>query len=121
MNQQGAWKVFGFDFCSTGQSVAEGDGGGKWQVRQPDPELAPAAQPNLDFLAPELGATVKRQGGNVNLVTCAASADLYSLGCLMAAIYQGGQSPWRMDGDVECFFRHAKSQPFLAKVGKNTE
>ena len=118
VNHQGAWKIFGFDFCSTTQAPGEdGRPGGSWPVREPDPELPPPAQPNLDYMAPELGSG-KRYGGNVNTVTCGSSTDMYSLGCLIAAIYQDGKSPWIMNGDVESYFRHAQAKPpFLRMDG----
>lgn len=72
VNEQGAWKISGFDFCITTQNPQDGK---TWPVKMPDPELPPAAQPNLDYLAPELGLG-KRYGGNVNTIDCGASADM---------------------------------------------
>lgn len=118
VNQQGAFKIFGFDFCYTSQ-----DAGSKtWPVKEPDPELPPPAQPNLDFLAPELGRNPRRHGhGANNTINCSSSADMYSLGCLIRSIYHAGESPWKMENDVESYFRHAASHnamPRLEQVPK---
>ena len=117
VNQQGAFKIFGFDFCVT--NPQESSGGIKsWQVREPDPELPPAAQPNFDYMAPELGRNPRRHGNANNTVNCTAATDMYSLGCVVATIYSGdGRSPYRMDGDVESFFRHAQNANQLQQPG----
>nr|CAG4641466.1 EOG090X018J [Eurycercus lamellatus] len=119
VNQQGAFKIFGFDFCTTNTNQESGNK--TWPVREPDPELPQPAQSNLDFLAPELGRNPRRHGHGANTINCGSSADMYSLGCIITSIYQGGNSPWKMDGDVESFFRHAashNSQPRLDQVPK---
>lgn len=105
VNQQGAFKIFGFDFCTSSQDPTSK----LWPVREPDPELSHVSQPNLDYLAPELGRNHRRHGNGANTIGCGASADMYSLGCVIVSIYQNGKSPWQMDGDVECFYRHAGS------------
>ena len=48
---------------------------------------------------------------------------MYSLGCLITSIYQDGRSPWRMDGHVESFYRHASShtQPLQRLEGVPAE
>ena len=117
VNQQGAFKIFGFDFCHTNQEA----GSKAWAVKEPDPELPPVAQSNLDFMAPELGRNPRRHGNGANTINCGSSADMYSLGCVIRSIYHGGESPWKMDGDVESFFRHAalhNAQPRLDQVPK---
>ena len=101
----GAFKIFGFDFCTANQ-----DANNKlWQVKEPDPELPPVSQANMDYLAPEMGRNPRRHGHGSNTITCGSSSDMYSLGCVISSIYQGGKSPWQMDGDVESFYRHAAS------------
>ena len=110
INQQGAWKIFGFDFSSTSSTEAK-----SWTVREPDPDLPPTAQPSLDYLAPEIGRG-KRFGGNVNTVACESSADMYSLGCIIVSIYQNGNGPWKMDGNVDQFYRHAASNAILQRT-----
>ncbi len=101
----GAFKIFGFDFCTSSQDATSK----LWPVREPDPELSPVSQSNLDYLAPELGRNHRRHGNGANTIGCGASADMYSLGCVIVSIYQNGKSPWQMDGDVESFYRHAAS------------
>nr|CAG4636783.1 EOG090X018J [Ceriodaphnia reticulata] len=115
VNQQGAFKIFGFEFCTASQ-----DANSKlWPVREPDPELPPVAQSNLDYLAPELGRNPRRHGNGANTISCGASADMYALGCVIVSIYQNGKSPWQMDGDVESYYRHAgsHSQPLQRMEG----
>lgn len=115
MNQQGAFKIFGFDFCNTSQDADKKC----WAIKEPDPELPPVAQPNLDFLAPELGRNPRRHGhGANNTINCRAPADMYSLGCIIRSIYHEGESPWKMEGDVESYFRHAASHNAMPRLDK---
>ena len=112
VNQQGAWKIFGFDFCITNQNPQESK---SWLVKEPDRDIPAISQANLDYLAPEVGVG-KRLGGTVNTINCRSSADMYSLGCVIASIYQKGKSPWKMEGDVDQFYRHAASNPLIQRL-----
>lgn len=51
VNSQGAWKIFGFDFCALNQSV-EGKQP-QWSYMEYDMSISFVAQPNLNYQAPE--------------------------------------------------------------------
>ena len=111
VNHQGAWKIFGFDFCSTSNQSENKS----WSVKEPDRDVPSISQANLDYMAPEIGQG-KRFGANSDTtITCRSSADMYSLGCIIASIYQNGNSPFKMDGDVDHFYRHAMSNAMVTR------
>ncbi|KAB0801956.1 hypothetical protein PPYR_04142 [Photinus pyralis] len=73
INQQGAWKVFGFDFCvhniGTNQAF--------YPFQQYDFTLPCVSQPNLEYVAPEYTLTE----------THSTSSDLFSLGMLAYVLH----------------------------------
>lgn len=92
LNEKGAWKIFGFDFClgsSSSTSASDGAGGptlwfrpwhGSAEVGGHEPALA--ARPDLDFLAPE--CSLDPECGPTHLTE---SADMYSLGMIAFTLY----------------------------------
>lgn len=86
VNQQGAWKIFGFDFC-VGNTAGPGA-----ETFWPFQEYCPAnhhlTQPVLDFLAPEIVTT-----------KCHSQAsDIYSLGMLIYTLHSQGHQTLGMVG-----------------------
>ncbi|XP_068633859.1 SCY1-like protein 2 [Battus philenor] len=78
VNQQGAWKIFGFDFCIANQSspgVAP-----FWPFTEYCQAVHPLAQPALDYLAPEY----------VLSATHSPASDIYSLGMMIYALHSTG-------------------------------
>lgn len=81
INQQGSWKIFGFDFCIHNNNP------GSTQPTYPFQEynysLPTVAQPPLDYLAPEYILTKSHSN----------AADMFSLGMLIYSLYSiNGQS-----------------------------
>ncbi|XP_046671260.1 SCY1-like protein 2 [Homalodisca vitripennis] len=79
INQQGAWKIFGFDFCILNAQPAAATA--VWPWHQYKTDVHPLAQPELDYLAPECGLSESNS----------AASDMYSLGVLITALYNDGQ------------------------------
>ena len=83
MNGQGLWKIFGLEFSAVSEESPE----------PPSPEFMfydnePGfSQPNIDYIAPELLST--KFGGT--------SADMYSVGCLIYALFNRGTSLRKAD------------------------
>ncbi|KRT78729.1 protein kinase, partial [Oryctes borbonicus] len=75
INQQGAWKIFGFDFCILSTSL--GSTSPSYPFEDYSPTLPNVSQPNLGFLAPE--CVLSRSQGS--------SSDLFSLGMLIYAVH----------------------------------
>lgn len=78
VNQQGAWKIFGFDFCVANQSAS--GSAPFWPFNEYCPAMHPLTQPLLDYLAPE----------NVLSATHSPSSDIYSLGMVIYALHSTG-------------------------------
>lgn len=73
INQQGAWKIFGFDFCvqNTGTNQVF------YPFQQYDFTLPCVSQPNVEYVAPEYSLTE----------THSTSSDLFSLGMLAYVLH----------------------------------
>ncbi|KAK3928134.1 SCY1-like protein 2 [Frankliniella fusca] len=97
VNQQGAWKIFGFDFCVLNQE--QSDGRPHWPFTEYEQHSHPTAQPNLDFLAPECGLTL----------THSPASDMYSLGMTIFAIHNEGQPWYTCNGDYQTYKRNVQS------------
>ncbi|CAB3254404.1 unnamed protein product [Arctia plantaginis] len=78
VNQQGAWKIFGFDFCVANQSAS--GSAPFWPFNEYCQAMHPLTQPLLDYLAPE----------NVLSATHSPSSDIYSLGMVIYALHSTG-------------------------------
>ncbi|KAL1138476.1 hypothetical protein AAG570_008539 [Ranatra chinensis] len=88
INQQGAWKLFGLDFAVQSASM---DTSQLWPYVDYRKNGNEFAQPELEYLAPECGLTEIQS----------PASDIYSLGILIYAVYNGGQplfpaKDWRM-------------------------
>ncbi|VVC87087.1 unnamed protein product, partial [Leptidea sinapis] len=78
VNQQGAWKIFGFDFCIANQSppgVAP-----FWPFTEYCQAMPALTQPVLDYLAPEYVLTASHS----------PASDIYSLGMLIYTVHSTG-------------------------------
>lgn len=78
VNQQGAWKIFGFDFCIANQSGA--GSAPYWPFQEYCPAMHALTQPVLDYLAPEY----------ILSATHSPASDLYSLGMVIYALHSTG-------------------------------
>ncbi|CAH0399667.1 unnamed protein product [Chilo suppressalis] len=78
VNQQGAWKIFGFDFCIANQS---GPGVAPfWPFNEYCQAMPPLTQPSLDYLAPEY----------VLSATHSPASDIFSLGMVIYVVHSTG-------------------------------
>lgn len=81
VNQQGAWKIFGFDFCV--HNTSPPNAATVFPFEGYSPTIPSASQPNLDYLAPEC----------ILVSTHSTASDMFSLGMLIYALHAvGGQS-----------------------------
>ncbi|XP_063891505.1 SCY1-like protein 2 [Helicoverpa armigera] len=78
INQQGAWKIFGFDFCIANQSSAGSPP--FWPFHEYCPALPALTQPVLDYLAPEYVLSASHS----------PASDLYSLGMVIYVLHSTG-------------------------------
>lgn len=78
INQQGAWKIFGFDFCIANQSAAGSPP--FWPFHEYCPALPALTQPVLDYLAPEYVLSASHS----------PASDLYSLGMVIYVLHSTG-------------------------------
>nr|CAY54151.1 unnamed protein product [Heliconius melpomene] len=78
VNQQGAWKIFGFDFCIANQSMA--GSAPFWPFNEYCQAMPPLTQPILDYLAPEY----------ILSATHSPASDIYSLGMLIYSVHSTG-------------------------------
>ncbi|KPJ16198.1 SCY1-like protein 2 [Papilio machaon] len=78
VNQQGAWKIFGFDFCIANQSSPGAPP--FWPFTEYCQALHPLTQPALDYLAPEYILSASHS----------PASDIYSLGMLIYALHSTG-------------------------------
>ena len=79
LNHQGAWKLFGFEFCISNNAPL--DQQPCWTFEEYDPSQHPDSQPNLDYLAPEYTLTH----------TIDPAADMFGLGVTIYAIFNEGK------------------------------
>ncbi|XP_028172780.1 SCY1-like protein 2 [Ostrinia furnacalis] len=96
VNQQGAWKIFGFDFCIANQS---GPGAAPfWPFTEYCQAMHPLTQPVLDYLAPEY----------VLSATHSPASDIFSLGMVIYVLHSTGhQTLGNVGNDYSKFKRFA--------------
>lgn len=78
LNESGAWKIFGFDFCLI-NTAAMGQPP-TWSFPLPDQTASEFGQPDLDFYAPEYAL-------DPDGVKLSPAADMFSLGMLALTLY----------------------------------
>jgi SCY1-like protein 2 len=96
INQQGAWKIFGFDFCIHSHNTQDSQEP-YWPFVEYSPTLHPMAQPCLDYLAPEYALTLSHS----------PASDMFSLGMLILAVHNSGQPLNNNNGDWNSYKRNA--------------
>lgn len=97
INQQGAWKIFGFDYCVLNQNPH--DAKAFWPFHEYNSSWHSMCQPSLEYMAPECAL--------INNYT--PESDIYSLGVLIYSIYSPGGKPIKIFGrDYQGFRRNAQ-------------
>lgn len=81
VNQQGAWKIFGFDYCIINQNST--GAAPFWPFTEYCPAMHPLTQPSLDYLAPEYVLSASHS----------TASDIYSLGMLVFSLYSQTHQP----------------------------
>ncbi|GAB0086523.1 SCY1-like protein 2 [Sergentomyia squamirostris] len=96
VNQDGAWKIFGFDFCILNQTPH--DAKPFWPYQEYNSTWHVLTQPKLEYMAPE----------NALISSHSPASDIFSLGMLIFAIYSVGGKPMKGFGkDWGAFKRFA--------------
>ncbi|XP_072380250.1 SCY1-like protein 2 [Diabrotica undecimpunctata] len=96
INTQGAWKVFGFDFCVINTNPANMPP--SYIFEEYSATVPPVCQPNLDYLAPEHA---------LSLVQSQAS-DMFSLGMLICTLYSPDRKCFKPVRDLQQFRARAQ-------------
>ncbi|KAK3878478.1 hypothetical protein Pcinc_016896 [Petrolisthes cinctipes] len=94
LNHQGAWKLFGFDFCVLNQAAA--DQPPFYPFDEYESGRPPPCQPSLDYLAPEYALTH----------TLDTAADLFPLAVIIHALFSEGRPVFTNHGDFSTFKRN---------------
>ncbi|XP_076044582.1 SCY1-like protein 2 isoform X2 [Oratosquilla oratoria] len=95
LNHQGAWKLFGFDFCTANSAAA--DQPPYWSFEEYNSGMHPYCQPNLDYLSPEYALTH----------TLDPSADMFSLGVVIYSIFNDGHPIFHNSQNFSTFKRNS--------------
>ncbi|XP_055712763.1 SCY1-like protein 2 [Phlebotomus papatasi] len=96
VNQQGAWKIFGFDFCILNQTPHEAKP--FWPYQEYNSTWHVLTQPMLEYMAPE----------NALISAHSSASDIFSLGMLIYTIHSVSGKPMRTFGkDWGAFKRFA--------------
>lgn len=97
VNQQGAWKLFGFDYCILNSNPH--DAKPLWKFDEYNSTWHALSQPSLEYMAPECALISNHS----------TESDIYSLGVLIHSIYSSGGKPIKMFGkDYQSFRRYAQ-------------
>jgi SCY1-like protein 2 len=97
VNQGGAWKIFGFDYCILNQNPH--DAKAYWPFQEFNPTWQSLAQPSLEYMAPECAL----------INSHSTESDIFSLGVLIYTIFSIGGKPIKTFGkDYQGFKRYAQ-------------
>lgn len=96
VNKQGAWKIFGFDYCAMNQPMT--DGKPYWPLVEYNSSWHVLTQPSLEFMAPEYAL----------ISSHSPASDIFSLGILIYTVYsRDGKPPKQFGKDFNAFKRFA--------------
>ncbi|XP_072033608.1 SCY1-like protein 2 isoform X2 [Amphiura filiformis] len=96
LNSNGAWKLTGFDFCIA--SSTPPDQPASFPMREWNEELPPAAQPRLDYMAPEYILTM----------SCDTASDMFSLGMMMYAVMNRGKVLYECNDNLRTYKKNCE-------------
>lgn len=86
VNKQGAWKIFGFDFCVLNQNPH--DAQPFWPIQEYNSTWHVLTQPPLEYMAPEYAL----------ISSHSTASDIYSMGMLIYALYSISGKPIKTFG-----------------------
>ncbi|XP_046852322.1 SCY1-like protein 2 isoform X2 [Xenia sp. Carnegie-2017] len=101
ITKNGQWKITGLYFSKMATSS---DQQASFSCRGWDSQLNPLCQPELNYTAPE----------HILSRTCSTSADLFSLGMFIYAVYNGGKPLCDCQGDI------SKYKKFVEKISQTS-
>lgn len=113
LNQQGAWKIFGFDFCLPNKAVSGAPP--VWDFPMGDAMSSDALRPDLDFMAPEYGL----DGGDAG-VRLGGTADMFSLGMVAFSLHNT-KPLFTNEGSWSAFKRNAGGSEFKSLRESNLQ
>ncbi|CAH1173537.1 unnamed protein product [Phaedon cochleariae] len=91
INAQGAWKIFGLDFCV--HNTSPGNAPPNYPFEEYSPTIPHVCQPNLDYLSPEC----------ITILKHSTASDMFSLGMLTYSLYSPEKSCLRPVRDLQQF------------------
>ncbi|CAB3987180.1 SCY1 2 isoform X2 [Paramuricea clavata] len=97
ITKNGQWKIAGLHFSKVATS-ADAEFQVSFNCQGWESQLNPLCQPELNYTAPE----------HILSRTCTTSADLFSLGMLIYAVYNGGKPLCDCQGDIVTYKRHVE-------------
>ncbi|XP_008548320.1 SCY1-like protein 2 [Microplitis demolitor] len=97
INKNGAWKIFGFDFCALNQSPNDKEP--SWSYIEYDPNVSSIGQAHLDYQAPE----------SIVAGSCGPPSDIFALGLFIYTLYSPGNRAFN-----ECHGDISKCRRFFA-------
>ncbi|XP_028397554.1 SCY1-like protein 2 isoform X2 [Dendronephthya gigantea] len=107
ITKNGQWKIAGLHFSKLATTA---DKEVSFNCQGWESQLNPLCQPELNYTAPE----------HILSRTCTSSADLFSLGMLICAVYNGGKPLFDCQGDIVTYKRHvekiSRNPPALGDV-----
>lgn len=102
INSQGAWKIFGLDFCV--HNTSPPNSAALYPFEEYSPTLPSVCHPNLDYLAPECIITQ----------THSPASDMFSLGMLIYTLNSPEKNCIRPVRDIQAFKNRVQE---LKKIG----
>ncbi|KAF2901063.1 hypothetical protein ILUMI_05119 [Ignelater luminosus] len=96
INQQGAWKIFGFDFCIHNTSAANSPL--SFPFQEYNFSMPSVTQPSLDYFAPEC----------ILSQTHSTASDMFSLGMLIYTLHSVNRQPLISAKDIQQFRSRAQ-------------
>lgn len=96
VNKNGAWKLTGLDFCVPNKNPPEQTP--FFPCKDWDPDIAPNAQSNLDYMAPEYALSE----------SCSFASDMFSMGVLIYAMFNRGKPLYECNHQLSIFRKNVE-------------
>lgn len=100
INKQGAWKIFGFDFCVHNEGQANNQT--FWPFIEYSSLVPSVAQPSLNYMAPEVVLTQSHS----------TASDIFSLGMVAFTLHSPVHQPIMPCNDYQSFKQRAQQVTF---------
>uniref|UniRef100_A0A915EKZ7 Protein kinase domain-containing protein n=1 Tax=Ditylenchus dipsaci TaxID=166011 RepID=A0A915EKZ7_9BILA len=100
INEKGAWKLAGFDFCVAGNMTSTGKVA--FPTQEWDRRVMAVMNPELNFAAPEVVQGIK----------CDVYADMFSLGVLAYSVFNNNKPIFDSKGLLDCYKKNIDKVSF---------